>query len=398
MKHVNEWIFVVSMVLCCSIARAQGTYVLTNETTSAEVIFTNSLGTATSDGTMIVFEGRLDSDIQVTAMPGTTNNYNLAALRLLTQIKLFDELPASNEVGTAQGAVAALRDATPPESTTGTLYAWADDPSDNPDKGMTWVQLLTKEGGNTFSLTDGSTNYITFVFNYTHNRYQVFVGPQPNTQIPSAAVASLNMGGKNGIDGVSLIGVGGLERVASASGSITPLSSSIGFSVYATANGILFILDPVDERGSGTFIVKAYINGAWVKVGSVESKGSGHYEFLADSPCPLQVGQSYAFQVIDELSNPHNLDSVAIKTIKMESVVMEPDVMVVTFNTEAGRSYQVISAESLTASDWTETVIHYPTDGGWGYGSGAFTATGTTITVKIPRNTQKAFFKIRKVD
>ena len=65
MKHVNEWIFVVSMVLCCSIARAQGTYVLTNETTSAEVIFTNSLGTATNEGTMIVFEGQLESNFEV---------------------------------------------------------------------------------------------------------------------------------------------------------------------------------------------------------------------------------------------------------------------------------------------------------------------------------------------
>lgn len=397
MKHVNEWIFVVSMVLCCSIARAQGTYVLTNETTSAEVIFTNSLGTATNEGTMIVFEGQLESNFEVDYARDTNSNYDLASLRLLTQIKLFDELPASNEVGTAQGAVAALRDATPPESTTGTLYAWADDPSDNPDKGMTWVQLLTKEGGNTFSLTDGSTNYITFVFNYTYNRYQVFVGPQPNTQIPSAAVASLNMGGKNGIDGVSLIGVGGLERVASASGSITPLSSSIGFSVYATANGILFILDPVNEQGAGWFTVYAKINGEWVEVGKIQSDGSGHYEFLA-YPDLLQVGQSYAFRVIDEIGDPHNLDSVAIKTIKMESVVMEPDVMVVTFNTEAGKSYQVISAESLTSSEWTATVIHYPTDGGWGYGSGAFTAAGTTTTVKIPRNTQKAFFKIRKVD
>ena len=144
MKHVNEWIFVVSMVLCCSIARAQGTYVLTNETTSAEVIFTNSLGTATNEGTMIVFEGQLESNFEVDYARDTNSNYDLASLRLLTQIKLFDELPASNEVGTAQGAVAALRDATPPESTTGTLYAWADDPSDNPDKGMTWVQLLTK--------------------------------------------------------------------------------------------------------------------------------------------------------------------------------------------------------------------------------------------------------------
>ena len=397
MKHVNEWIFVVSMVLCCSIARAQGTYVLTNETTSAEVIFTNSLGTATSDGTMIVFEGRLDSDIQVTAMPGTTNNYDLAALRLLTQIKLFDELPVSNEVGAAQGAIAVLRNDTPQDATTGKFYAWGDNPGDSPDEGMTWVPLLTKDGGAPFSVADGSTNYITFVFNYTSNRYQVFVGEEPTAQVASAAVSSPAMDGKGGINGVSLLGVGGLSGVASASGDVVPLSSSVGFSVYATANGILFILDPVNEQGSGWFTVYAKINGEWVEVGKIQSDGSGHYEFLA-YPGLLQVGQSYAFRVIDEIGDPHNLDSVAIKTIKMESVVMEPDVMVVTFNTEAGRSYQVISAESLTASDWTETVIHYPTDGGWGYGSGAFTATGTTITVKIPRNTQKAFFKIRKVD
>lgn len=397
MKHVNGWIFVIGVVLCCSIVRAQGAYVLTDDNTSVSHIFTNSQGTAALDGTMIVFEGQLESDMTVDAATGT-NDYNLASLRLLTQIKLFDELPASNEVGTAQGAVAALRDPTPPESTTGTLYAWADDPSDNPDEGMTWVQLRTKEGGDTFSLTDGSTNYITFAFNYTSNRYQVFVGEEPTAQTASAPVTSLNMGGKDGIDGVSLMGVGGLGRVASASGDVGPLSSAIGFSVYATADGILFILDPVDERGSGTFIVKAYINGAWVKVGSVESKGSGHYEFLADPPGLLQVGQSYAFQVIDELGNPHNLDSVAIKTIKMESVVMEPDVMVVTFNTEAGKSYQVISAESLTASVWTATTIYFPTANGWGYGSGAFTATGATTTVRIPRNTERAFFKIRKMN
>ena len=395
MMRVNKWVFVIVAVLCCSVVRAQGAYVLTNEITSAEVIFTNSLGTATNEGTMIVFEGQLESNFKVGYARDANSNYDLASLRLLTQIKLFDELPASNEVGTAQGAIAALRSA--PESTTGTLYAWGSTNTATPV--MEWVPLLQKEGGNTFSLTDGSTNYITFVFNYTHNRYQVFVGPQPNTQIPSAAVASLNMGGKNGIDGVSLIGVGGLERVASASGSITPLSSSIGFSVYATANGILFILDPVNEQGSGWFTVYAKINGEWVEVGKIQSDGSGHYEFLA-YPGLLQVGQSYAFRVIDEIGDPHNLDSVAIKTIKMESVVMEPDVMVVTFNTEAGKSYQVISAESLTASDWTATTIYFPTADGWGYGSEPFMAKGSSTTVRIPRSTDKskAFFKIRKVD
>jgi len=342
---------------------------------------------------MIVFEGRLDSDMTVAAAQGS-NSCDLASLRLLTQIKLFDELPSASEVGTvAQGAIAALRSA--PDSTTGIFYVWGSTNTVTP--AMEWLPLYKSDGVTTFTVTDGSTNYITFAFNYTDDKYQVFIGPEPNDQVASTAVTSLPMVGKDGISGVSLMGMGGLESVASASGVVGPLSSVIGFSVYATADGILLILDPVNEQGAGWFTVYAKINGVWVEVGKIQSDGSGHYEFLA-YPGLLQVGQTYAFRVIDEIGDPHNLDSVAIKTIKMESVVMEPDVIVVTFNTEAGKSYQVISAESLTASDWTETVIHYPTDGGWGYGSGAFTATGTTITVKIPRNTQKAFFKIRKVD
>ena len=121
MKHVNGWICLAGAILCCLTAQAQSEYVLTDGNTANSVAFTNSLGTAALDGTMIVFEGQLDADITVDAVAGT-NGYSLASLQLLTQIKLFDELPASNEVGTAQGAVAALRDA--PESTTGTFYVW----------------------------------------------------------------------------------------------------------------------------------------------------------------------------------------------------------------------------------------------------------------------------------
>jgi hypothetical protein len=40
------------------------------------------------------------------------------------------------------------------------------------------------------------------------------------------------MNGEGGIDGVSLLGVGGLEAVSSAAGVVGPLSASIGFSVY----------------------------------------------------------------------------------------------------------------------------------------------------------------------
>lgn len=391
MKHVSGWICSVVALLCCLTAQAQSAYVLTDGNTSGDVTFTNSLGTAELDGTMIVFEGQLDADITVNATAGT-NDYLLASLQLLTQIKLFDELPASNEVGTAQGAVAALRDA--PESTTGTFYVWG-----STNTVMEWVPLYQSDGTTPFAVTDGSTNYITFVFNYTHDRYQVFIGPTPTTQVASEAVTSLTMVGENGIDGVSLLGVGGLEEFSTASGVVGPLSSTIGFSVYATADGILLILDPVNEQGSGWFTVFANIGGNWVEVGKVQADGSGHYEFLA-YPGLLQVGQSYAFKVIDEIGNPHELaDPVAIKSIKMESVVMEPDVMVVTFNTEAGKSYQVISAESLSAATWTASAIYFPVAGGnWGYGSEPFTAGGTSTTVRIPRNTEKAFFKIRKTN
>lgn len=394
MKHVSGWICSVVALLCCLTAQAQSAYVLTDGNTSGDVTFTNSLGTAELDGTMIVFEGQLDANITVDATEGT-NGYSLASLQLLTQIKLFDELPASNEVGTAQGAVAALRDA--PESTTGTFYVWGSTNTVTPV--MEWVPLYQSDGTTPFAVTDGSTNYITFVFNYTHNSYQVFIGPTPTTQVASEAVTSLTMVGENGIDGVSLLGVGGLEEFSTASGVVGPLSSTIGFSVYATADGILLILDPVDEQGSGWFTVFANIGGNWVEVGKVQADGSGHYEFLA-YPGLLQVGQSYAFKVIDEIGNPHELaDPVAIKSIKMESVVMEPDVMVVTFNTEAGKSYQVISAESLSAATWTASAIYFPVAGGnWGYGSEPFTAGGTSTTVRIPRNTEKAFFKIRKTN
>ena len=394
MKHVRGWICFAGALLCSLAVQAQSGYVLTNGVDSSVTTFTNTLGTAELDGTMIVFEGQLDADIEVDAVAGT-NGYALASLQLLTQIKLFDELPASNEVGTAQGAVAALRDA--PESTTGTFYVWGSTNTVTPV--MEWVPLYQSDGTTPFAVTDGSTNYITFVFNYTHNRYQVFIGPTPTTQVASDTVASLTMDGENGIDGVSLLGVGGLEAFSSAAGVVGPLSSTIGFSVYATADGILFILDPVDEQGSGWFTVFANINGTWVEVGKVQADGSGHYEFLA-YPGLLQVGQSYAFKVIDEIGNPHELtDPVAIKTIKMESVVMEPDVMVVTFNTEPGKSYQVVSAESLSAATWNATAVYFPIAGGErDYGSEPFTAAGTTTTVRIPRNTEKAFFKIRKTN
>ncbi len=398
MKHFNwQALCVAGLVLGCVQAKAQGSFVLTNQNTSAVHTFTNSLGTASMVDGMIVFEGQLEADIAVANAP--YDGYLLANLQLLAQIKLFDELPASNEVGNVQGAVAAFRDA--PESSTGKFYVWAVTNS----APITWVPLYQTDGVTPFAVTDGSTNYITFMFNYSGTTnspvgpvtYQVLIGDTPTTQVPSLPATSASAE-TVGINGVSLLGVGALETVSSASGSPGPLSSSIGFSVYATANGVLLILDPVNEQGSGWFTVFAKINGVWVEVGKVQSTGAGHYEFLA-YPGILQVGQSYKFKVIDEAGNPHELAGTAeVKTIKMASVTMEPGVMVVTFNSEAGKSYQVISAESPNAGTWTAATVYYPVEGGFAYGSEPFMVTGTSTTIKVPRNVNKMFFKIRKTN
>lgn len=394
-----------AIVLCCALVganlvSAQSSFVLTNGNSGTESVFTNSLGTATVVDGLIVFEGQLDSDIIVAKAVNPTTGLPVAALQLLVQIKLFDELPASNEVGQVQGAVAVLRDA--PESTTGTVFAWG-----STNNVMEWVPLYQSDGMTPFSLADGSTNYITFIFNYagvtnvpqTNVTYQVFIGDTAWTQTASDPVTTLTVE-TDGINGVSLLGTGALESFASASGSVGPLSSEIGFSVYATSQGVLFVLDPVNEQEvvGKYFIVKAFINGEWVEVGKVLATGAGHYEFYA-YPGMLQVGQSYAFMVIDEMDNPHTLPAVEIKTIKMDSVIMTPEYMTVTFNSEAQHQYQVISAESLTAETWTATAIYYPmSGGGWGYGSDPFTAAESSTTIRIPRSTTKGFFKIRKVN
>jgi len=397
--HFLHSVCIVGLAIGCLQASAQDAFVLTNSIDSAEnATFTNSLGTASVTNGMIVFEGQLDADIIVTTNYNATSGNMLASLQLLVQVKLFDDLPASNEVGIVQGAVAALRDGT--GLTTGKYYVWGSTNTVAPV--MEWVPLKGNTNGIQFAVDEDSTNYITFVFNYSADpvTYQVFVGPSSVTQVASTPITTLTSDPTSQINGVSLLGTGALKTYASASGDIGPLSSSIGFSVYATANGMLLVLDPVNEQASsGNFTVYAWVNGAWVKVGEVAANGSGHYEFYAD-PGILQVGQSYTFKVVDELGNPHELaQAVEIKTIKMGSITMTPDYMTVTFNSEAGRLYQVISAESLTAETWTATTIYYPIAGGdFDYGSDPFTAATTTTTIRIPRNTTKGFFKIRKIN
>lgn len=390
-------VLMVGAVFFMTRAYAQDTYVITNSVGQITT-FTNTLGTASLVDGLIVFEGQLDADMAVGTNYNATSDSMLASLQLLVQVKLFDDLPSSNEVGEVQGAIAALRDGA--GLSTGKYYVWA-----STNNVMEWVPLYQKDTTTQFSVTEDTTNYITFVFNYSASpvTYQVFIGGAVDTQVASESVTSLTSE-TAGINSVSLLGTGSLKTFATASGDPGPLSASISFSVYNTADGTMLILNTVSEQGSGDLIVMAYIDGVWTEVGRVPANGSNHYEFLANQALP--VGQSYAFKVIDEIGNEHLLSNpVEVKTVKMDSIVMTPDVMLVSFNTESGKRYQVMEGASPAAAEWTPAVVYYPVsasvgDGsGWAYGSEAFTATGSTITIKIPRgDASKAFFKVKKLD
>jgi hypothetical protein len=373
--------------LFCVRVHAQGTFLLTNTVDSSTQSFTNSLGTAVLTNGMIVFEGQLDSTGTVAAASDGFG-HQLASVQVWVQTKLFDELPASNEVGSVQGAVAALRNE--PSSSNGTYYVWG-----STNNMMTWIPLM-QTNNTPFAVTQGATNYVTFVFNYwgTSNTYQVFIGETVNLQAPSVPVNSLTA--STGINGLSLLGSGALKTFGTASGVPGPLSAAIGFSVYATAKGVLLIVDTIDEKGAGAITVYALINGVWTPVGSVIPDGSNHYEFYASGA--LVVGRSYSFRVQDELGHPFTLaGQIEVKAIKMESVMLEPETLTVTFNTEKMRSYRVVVAESPSSAVWTPSDVWYPTANGPVLSNTPFTANDTTTTVQIPIDigaSPKRFFKI----
>jgi len=386
----------LGILFVCLKADAQSSFILTNSNDSSTQVFTNSAGTAVLTNGMIVFEGQLDATMEVLA--AVSDGALLASVQVLTQVKLFDELPASNEVGVVQGAVAALKD--PEAPTTGYFYAWG-----STNNVMEWIPLM-RTNNTQFAVTEGATNYITFVFNYTAPApvtYQVFIGETPEAHEPSVDIISLTAE-TDSINGVSLLGTGALQTFGTASGSPAPLSSSVSLSVYATSKGVLLVVDTVNEQETGRdIIVKAKINGVWTEIGRKTANGSTHYE-IYDTTGLLTVGGSYEFKVIDELGNEHTLgQEIEVKTIKMDSVTLEPSTLTVSFNTENGKLYQVFVAESLNAQVWTNTVVYYPkANGEEGYSSDPFTASGNSTTVRIPLGENearkpKAFFKIIKV-
>ena len=382
---------------------AQSSFVLTNSNTSAVVTFTNTTGTASvTNGTMIVFEGQLDADWIVEKALDTASGLTLASVQLLTQIKLFDELPASNEVGNVQGAVAALRNGT--GSSVGTYYAWGVSNSV-----LTWMPLLSTNG-TPFTVNDGETNYITFVFSYPSGgtgvvSNKIYIGESVDTVMePSVWIVS-GTTTTTGINSVSLLGVGVLEQVGSASGSAAPLSSAISLDVYYASNNVYAAVTTTGEQGTSPIKIYAWINGSWVEVGSFVPEGDGEGHTYRVVLTGLVPGRSYLFMVKDEVGHEFlSSSSLLVRTITVESssIEMATDLqmrmLTVTFNTETAHRYQVKICADLTASadQWTvEDVRQYrEAEGAWGSFTNEFMAAGTKTQIQIPVNQERAFFKI----
>lgn len=392
----------LALLLCHQVSAE--TYVLTNTVNSSQsVTFTNTTGAAYStNGTMVVFEGQLDADWSVPKSLDPTSGKYLASVQLLTQIKLYDELPASNDVGSVQGAVVALRDSA--GSSNGTYYVWGVTNGNV----LAWMPLLSTNG-TAFTVVEGATNYITFVFSYPATadpvQYKVFIGAgdtgimNPSVWITSPTTET------SGITSVSLVGSGTLEQVAATSGSAVSLSSSISFDVYYASNTVFGVITTQSEQGTNPITVYAYINGQWVAVGSFTPQGEGSHTYCFPLT-GLVPGQSYKFKVVDEEGHEfYSTDSQLVRTITIGDsyVSMAADLqmrmMNVTFNTEKGKWYQVRVSSDLSASadQWTvENVRHYKTStGSFGSLTNEFSAgDGDQSVIQIPVNKDKAFFKI----
>ena len=412
MQRSMAWLSLLGCVFCgCLQTQADGTFTLTDSGSSSVTrTFTNSVGTAaTTNGTMIVFEGQLDSNLSVTKLYNAESGKDLATVQFLVQVKLFDELPASNEVGTAQGAVVALRNSA--LSTNGTYYAWG-----VTNSVAAWVQVLSTNGV-PFAVNDGETNYITFVFAYPHSgsgtvTYQIFVGDVGAAGMaPSEAITTAVSAATSGINSVSLLGSGVLQEVGTASGSPAPLSTSISLSVYCSSNSIWADVYTVNENGSSPIKIYAFINGDWVLVGTVDSvygDGDSHkYHVLLSG---LVAGNSYLFKIVDESSHVHVLSgALTVETIRVGGVSLETatvnemtmQTLVVTFNTVTGNKYLVKVASSLTATDgeWALEYVSQNRGGVWGdYSTNAFTSVSDQTQIRVPINKDKAFFRIFKVE
>lgn len=392
-KHAVSVACGVSLVFGCLSVCAADTYPLVDSNTSAGWTFTNSLGTAsTTNGTMVVFEGQLDASMNITSAWSNVAGAYLATVQLLVEVKLFDELPSSNEVADVQGAVAALKNGA---GKPGLYFAWGVSNSV-----ATWVPLMNTNGTQ-FSVYEGATNYVTFVFNYSAApvSYQVFIGNYGDEWMrPSEPITSVSSK-TDGIDSVSLLGAGVLQSVGSASGAPADLSSKLSMRVYFASNSVCADVYTVNEKGTSPIKIYAWINGDWVLVGTIDDvKGefSNTYHVILSGLTP---GQTYKFKVYDEVGHEY-VESLVVESIAIGSAVVDlaMQTLNVTFSSVPDATYEVRVSGELGGTSWTAEEVSVNQGGSWGSPTNTFKAEATQTQIRIPKNRDRAFFRIYRLD
>ncbi len=388
MKNTAMFRLLVSTVFLASLCSlAEDTFLVTNNNTSAVHSFTNTSGTASVVDGMIVFEGELTADLSVpSAYDG--NGILLASVQVLVQVKLFDELPSAEDVGTVQGAVLALNDdPDDPDSTTGTYYAWGTNG---------WVQLTNSVTDELYATAKNATNIITFIFNYSTDpiTYQMNIGTTSASDELSQVITSTETTG-SGITSISLSGSGSLDLdgVSSASGSTAPLSLGMSISVYYASNSVWATVSTVGENGNDTIEIFVKVGDAWEPVGEIIPCGEGAHVYTVELN-GLVPGESYMFMIKDEEGHEFYLsDPLQVKVIMVGEMVMVTEMemkkLAVTFNTEVGRRYRVKVSDSLTSGEWTVEEVYI--DGAF---TNVFMASENQTQIRIPINKNKAFFRI----
>ena len=126
-------------------------------------------------------------------------------------------------------------------------------------------------------------------------------------------------------------------------------------------------------------------------------EGANAYSVVANG---LSAGGAYYLKVIDEVGNVHlSLTPVAVDSLKVDAVRLDLQHVMLRFNTEPGRRYQVeVSTDLVT---WRTEYVSAPTAKGWTpFATEPFMAgPGTHTEVRVPRNERsRAFFKIRRIE
>lgn len=350
-----------------------------------------------TNGVLVVFEGELSLDTNITADVDSNNGKVLASTQLYVQMKLFDTLPSVESFTNSQAAALAVFDSG--STNNGTLYGLT-----TVGGVSSWVQLTNNVTSSPMAVTAGATNLVTVIIrypdggSYTDHEYTVSLStPADPDQITSQVLTSA-VTTESGITGLSVEGEGAMASTSSTAGDPAPLSSRVDFSVYFNNGKFVVDIYTVDENGSGQLEVYAWIDGQWKLIGTADAVGSGnnHYRLNVSD---LTVGESYRFKVVDEEGRVHLSDGeIEVKSIVMQAVQLGLDTFIIQFNSEEGKSYKLlISSDVSTPLDqWTVESVQVNGPEGWSGFMDEFqgTANSAQTQIRVPKNLDKAFFKV----